>query len=489
MHIAFLNPQGNFDSKDTGWTLHPDFGGQLVYVKELALELGKLGHSVDIITRQIIDPNWTEFCNKTDRYSNRDNVKILRIPCGPKTFLPKEQLWPHLDSWVKNVLSYYRKRKLPDIFTTHYGDGGFTGILIKNFTGIPFTFTGHSLGAQKMDKFIDSPEAFEKWVEQYQFEKRIAAERLSMHYCSRIFTSTHLERKTQYSHHLYQNYINIDENIFCLAPPGVNLKIFHSEKAGNNSHTNDKIQSAINRDISSNRRSLPMVVCSSRLDRKKNHYNLVQAWTENQNLRASANLMIIIRGTENPLREWKSTFSGEARIIFSELVQLIEQHNLHDCIAGIELINQNELANCYRYLANNMQGIFALTALFEPFGLAPLEAMACGLPTVVTKNGGPSESLVKNGMKLSMLIDPQNPKDIANAILSLLDKRYWNKMRVDGLAYVNEKYNWRQTANCYHNEFLSILENKQVSKRFLPDTINSQDLLKIENFKSEYFKN
>ena len=44
MHIAFLNPQGNFDPQDRYWTAHPDFGGQLVYVKEVALALGRLGH-------------------------------------------------------------------------------------------------------------------------------------------------------------------------------------------------------------------------------------------------------------------------------------------------------------------------------------------------------------------------------------------------------------------------------------------------------------
>ncbi len=37
MHLAFLNPQGNFDPQDRYWTQHPDFGGQLVYVKQVAL--------------------------------------------------------------------------------------------------------------------------------------------------------------------------------------------------------------------------------------------------------------------------------------------------------------------------------------------------------------------------------------------------------------------------------------------------------------------
>ena len=55
MHIVFLNPQGNFDPKDSYLTEHPDFGGQLVYVKEVAQAMVDLGHRVDIVTRRIRD--------------------------------------------------------------------------------------------------------------------------------------------------------------------------------------------------------------------------------------------------------------------------------------------------------------------------------------------------------------------------------------------------------------------------------------------------
>ena len=48
MHIAFLNIQGNFDAEDRYWTAHPDFGGQLVYVKEVTLALGRMGHRIEI---------------------------------------------------------------------------------------------------------------------------------------------------------------------------------------------------------------------------------------------------------------------------------------------------------------------------------------------------------------------------------------------------------------------------------------------------------
>ena len=54
MHVAFLNPQGNFDRKDSCLTEHPDFGGQLVYVKEVCRALARQGVQGDIITRRLV---------------------------------------------------------------------------------------------------------------------------------------------------------------------------------------------------------------------------------------------------------------------------------------------------------------------------------------------------------------------------------------------------------------------------------------------------
>src|SRR3954471_10207914 len=156
MHITMLNPQGNFDPKDSYWTAHPDFGGQLVYVKQIALAMGALGHQVDIVTRQIIDPKWPEFAAPTDSYPGNPNVRILRIPCGPPTFLVKEELWPYLGTeFVPNLLELYKTEgHLPDAIAAHYGDGGLCAAVMVRRSGvqIPFTFTAHSLGAQKMDK-------------------------------------------------------------------------------------------------------------------------------------------------------------------------------------------------------------------------------------------------------------------------------------------------------------------------------------------------
>src|SRR6056297_303857 len=123
-NVAFLNPQGNFDPNDSYWTEHPDFGGQLVYVKEVSLALAKLDVDVDIITRQIHDDNWPEFSHPIERYPESDNVRIIRIPFGGNDFLKKEKLWPYIKDYVDGIIDFYNsERSFPDFVTTHYGDG------------------------------------------------------------------------------------------------------------------------------------------------------------------------------------------------------------------------------------------------------------------------------------------------------------------------------------------------------------------------------
>ena len=472
MHLAFLNPQGNFDPTDRGWTEHPDFGGQLVYVKELALALGQLGHRVDILTRQMTDAAWPEFAGAQDGYPGHPRVRILRIPCGSAGFLRKEDLWPHLHEWVEGVLAFYeREGALPDAATGHYADGGLTAAMIQERTGLPFTFTAHSLGAQKMEKLVPRPDDFDDAVAQFRFDKRLAAERVAMARAGRIVTSSRQERMEQYGHRLYHGAVDpAEEGAFAVVPPGVNLSVFGAEaRNGKEEAVAARVEAMLRRDIPEHRRHLPLVISSSRLDRKKNHLATVRAWAVSEALRASANLAIIVRGSSDPLRQREQAFDGEALEILHEIVEVADDEALWPCLTAFDLNSQGELAACYRYLAQHRHGVFCLTASYEPFGLAPLEAMAAGLPVVVTRNGGPTESLRDEHGHYGILVDPHNPHAIAAGLCRLTgDAAAWTAMQQAGLQRIEDQYTWTRTAQGYLRALHAIVENNNAAAFPIP---------------------
>lgn len=473
MHIGLLNPQGNFDPNDSYWTEHPDFGGQLVYVKEIALALAKLGHRVDILTRQIIDEAWPEFAAPLDGYPGVDGVRIIRIPCGPKTFLPKEQLWPHLGTdWVRGIREFYdQEGAWPDCFSGHYADGGLAGAVLRQRTGIPFTFTGHSLGAQKMDRFGLTRQNLDELDERFLFRRRLLAERVSMNHAACVITSTRQEQQQQYGH---KAYAGATVQHVAVIPPGVNRAVFSPDPGALDAAISDRIERAVRRDIAPQRRGLPLVLCSSRLDRKKNHLGLVKAFALSEPLQARANLALVVRGLENPLQQ-RGELPDEERAILDAIAAELEQHDLWHAVTSFSLDGQAELAAAYRVCAAK-RSVFALTALYEPFGLAPLEAMSCGLPAVVTQNGGPCESMVdeSSGKAFGVLVDPQSPASIADGLLAVLaSPDAWQGYQQAGMQRVEARYTWDSTAAGYLKVFATLGDWKP------------QDLLPIP----EYFLN
>ena len=437
MHIAFLNPQGNFDPTDSHLTEHPDFGGQLVYVKETAMAMADQGHMVDIVTRRIRDRAWPEFAGDVDSYPGYEGrVRVLRLPCGGDAFLAKEQLWPHLPEFVDTMLAFYAGDG-PDFFTAHYGDGGYCAVLAETKTGIGFTFTGHSLGAQKLDKLGTTMENARAMEERFHFSRRIAAERMSMRRAHRIITSTDQERHYQYAHPLYAGAVDVNATrTFRVQPPGVNTAIFTHEAQAGDADVERALAAKIGSDDAS------FVLVSSRLDEKKNIIGVVDAFARSATLRKRARLAVCIRGIDDPFADISALPESE-RPVLQPILDTLEQAGLRGRTVFLNIGSQRELAATYRRMAAR-GSVFALTAFYEPFGLAPIEAAACGLACVATRNGGPSE-IFEDGS--GVLVDPFDAKDIARGLLDGLRR---NKVLVDkARRRVLKTYTWQQTARGY----------------------------------------
>lgn len=499
MHIAFLNPQGNFDPADRYWTEHPDFGGQLVYVKQIALAMADLGCQVDILTRQIVDPAWPEFAAPFDAYPGAPNVRIVRLPAGPPEFLRKELLWPHLvHDWVPNILAFYRAEgSLPDALTAHYGDGGLAAVLLSTETGIPFTFTGHSLGAQKLDKLHPTPENLPALNDQYHFAARLFAERLSMNRSAVNITSTVQERMEQYAHPAYRGAVDVeDDRRFAVIPPGVNLAIFGVDAcAENEAETQAHVRAMLDRDIAEGRRELPAVIASSRLDPKKNHLGLLQAFAQSPELQAKANLIFFTGALDDPLRDDGRAGDAE-RAVLVKVRAVVEQANLWGKVSAFAVGGQPALAAAYRFLAQR-GSVFALTALYEPFGLAPLEAAAAGLALVVTQNGGPSESLWDGQIEYAVLVDPVDPAAIARGLMRVLaSPEAVAEFARRGRQRVLDRYTWERTAQGYLAQIERVLRDPDHGRAGVVDlplpsyfrSGQARDAISVDELATLYFQ-
>ena len=109
------------------------------------------------------------------------------------------------------------------------------------------------------------------------------------------------------------------------------------------------------------RRGLPLVICSSRLEAKKNHVGLVLAFAHSSELQAAANLLLVFHGLED-LRHGMG-LSDEEQPIMDKIVATCEAARLWGKVAGCSLQGQTELAAAYRHLGQRRSVVLDRSAI------------------------------------------------------------------------------------------------------------------------------
>ena len=65
---------------------------------------------VDLVTRRVVDPSIScDYQQRSNALSER--ARIIRIDAGPDAYIPKEQLWDHLDSFMDNLVTGSRSNR------------------------------------------------------------------------------------------------------------------------------------------------------------------------------------------------------------------------------------------------------------------------------------------------------------------------------------------------------------------------------------------
>jgi UDP-glucose:(heptosyl)LPS alpha-1,3-glucosyltransferase len=117
--------------------------------------------------------------------------------------------------------------------------------------------------------------------------------------------------------------------------------------------------------------------------------------------------------------------------------------------------------------------IFVLPTLYEPFGLVVLEAMASGLPVVVSETAGAAE-LIEDGKDGLLVENPKNPEEIAEKINYLLENDSLRKRIGRNARKKAEKYPWSRTAE----EMLKVFEEVAKNSQFYYKKVNQSKIIK-----------
>lgn len=411
-----------------------DTGGQTKYVLELAEALSRIPQvdRVDLVTRLVIDPKVSEDYAKPIEVLN-DKLQIVRLPCGPRRYLRKEVLWPHLDGFADELMRHVRQvGRSPDIIHSHYADAGYVGCRVAGWLGIPLVHTGHSLGRVKQQRLLEQGTKSEAIEEHFHISTRIEAEEATLASAALVIASTQQEVEQQYS--LYDQY---QPERMVVIPPGVALKRFYPA-------TSDWQPPEIYNELKQflKEPEKPIILALSRPALRKNVSTLVKAYGEDSELRKLANLVLVL-GSRDDI----STMESGPRQVLTEILLLIDRYNLYGSVAYPKRNKSDEVPELYRLTAQT-GGIFINPALTEPFGLTLIEATACGVPIIATADGGPRDILAacKNGA----LIDPLNILQIQEVLRrALTDRNQWQIWSKSGLEQVHQHFSWSSHVDNY----------------------------------------
>lgn len=443
LRIALLSLHGLIRGHNMELGKDEDTGGQIRYVLELARALSERDdiERVDLITRQIIDDRVSDDYAQLEEQI-AEKAFIVRIPFGPRRYLNKTKLWPYMEMFVDQCLNYFqRTRTSPDVIHGHYADAGYGGGQLARLLGVPFVFTGHSLGRVKKQRLLDAGLDPEKIESRYNISTRIEAEEFALETCSLICTSTHQEVREQYE--IYENYIPERMEVI---PPGVDLASFHPPR---DDDPEPEIAAAIHRFLDDPAK--PMIVAMARPDERKNLEMLVDTFGKSPQLRKLANLVLIM-GCRDDIRDMPA---GQRRVL-QNVLTLIDTHDLYGSVAYPKQHRSGDVPALYRMITRS-GGVFINPAMTEPFGLTLLEAAASGAPIVATNDGGPSDIIANchNGI----LIDPFDSKAIERALLHmLLEPGAWKKWSGAGLENVHTHYSWERHAQRYMRDIHEMLK-------------------------------
>ena len=384
-----------------------DTGGQNIAVAELAQHLAALGYEIDVFTR------WDD--RRVPKIINwRSGIRVIHVEAGPVAFIPKEKLLPHMPAFTEDMLRFVEAENNPyKLIHAHFFMSALVAADIKRKLRIPFIVTFHALA-----KVRRIHQGKNDWFpeEGFAIEERVIAE------ADQIVALCPQEHDDLVD--LYQ----ADPEKITVIPNG-----FRPDEI----YPLDKLFARMALKLDPKEKIILQV---GRMVPRKGVDNVIKAlgyMRREHNFKAR----LLIVGGESDEPDPKMTPE------IGRLQKIAEAEGGSDLVT---FAGRRPRAMLHYYYS--AADVFTTTPWYEPFGITPLESMACGTP-VIGSNVGGIKSTVMDG-KTGFLVPPNDPVLLGQRILELLrSNKLMMYFKENAIRHVNENYTWMKathlTANMY----------------------------------------
>jgi glycosyltransferase involved in cell wall biosynthesis len=365
-----------------------DAGGQNTHVAELSVALAQLGHDVRVYTRG-------DAPQLPPTVKTVDGVEVVHVPAGPPEPIAKDDLLPYMKDFSRWLVDQWRGADwVPAVVHAHFWMSGLAAVSASRECGLPVVQTYHALGSVKrrhQGAADTSPPS------------RIGYERALGRAVDKVVAQCQDEVAELVR-------LGVPRTRISVIPSGVDLARF-SPDGPTEARSPDR----------------PRIITVGRMVERKGFGELIRA------MRMVPQAECIVIGGP-PLAQLR------ADPLAQRLTELAEACKVADRVRFVGSVPSADMPRWYR-----SADLLACAPWYEPFGLTPLEAMACGVPVVATAVGGLTDTVV-DGLT-GDLVRPRDPRAIGAALRKLLgDPMRRLAYATAALDRARQCYSWKRCA-------------------------------------------
>lgn len=376
-----------------------DAGGQNVHVSALSRALAARGHAVSVYTRRD-DPALP------DRVALCPGVEVVHVTAGPVARVPKDELLPHMPEFAEELAALWRPAP-PDVVHSHFWMSGLAALdgvraLGPGVPHPPVMHTYHALGSVKRrhQGDADTSPAERAWLEP-MVGRRVDTV---------IATCEDETRELQA--------LGIPRAKITVVPCGVDLANFSASGPAETPGAAHRLLSV------------------GRLVPRKGVDVAIRALAALRDAGFDDVELEVVGGPQGASEAEPLSGDPEAR----RLATLADELGVADRVHFRGQVPQQRMPALLR-----SADAVVCTPWYEPFGIVPLESMACGTPVVVAAVGGLADSVVDGVTGLH--VPPRDPEALASALLRLCeDPQLRSALGAAGRLRVEAGYTWERVA-------------------------------------------